>query len=214
MPKLVLMGDSTLANIAHTGPPELLEQLREVLPADWSAHLCAIDGARIDDVFGQIPTVPEDASHILLSIGGNNCIEFTHHLKSVMPNLGKALYYTDTLRVRLAQSYRRLLDEILELGKPTMVCTVYNPKLPSQGQQRIVETIIAMVNDAIIAGACATQTPVLDLRPLGVERANFVSPIELNHRGAQFFCDAIVRMIETGALEQRETTIHSAAPTA
>ena len=45
MKHIVLLGDSIFDNAAYVnGGPEVIEQLRSILPQDWQATLLAIDG--------------------------------------------------------------------------------------------------------------------------------------------------------------------------
>jgi hypothetical protein len=46
MPHIVLLGDSILDNASYTsGGPDVISQVREILPKDWKATLLAVDGA-------------------------------------------------------------------------------------------------------------------------------------------------------------------------
>ena len=40
----------------------------------WRASLLAVDGATTDDVPSQVQRVPADASHVVLSVGGNDVL--------------------------------------------------------------------------------------------------------------------------------------------
>ena len=63
MPHVVLLGDSIFDNGAYTqGDPDVVTQLRPVLPKGWAATLLAVDGARTDDVPAQLSRLPDDAS--------------------------------------------------------------------------------------------------------------------------------------------------------
>ena len=75
MPHLVLLGDSIFDNAAYTGGgPDVVSQTREALPTGWTASLLAIDGSTTDDVAEQVDRLPTDASHVVLSVGGNNAL--------------------------------------------------------------------------------------------------------------------------------------------
>ena len=75
MPHLILLGDSILDNGAYTnGQPPVIDQLRGHLPAGWKATLAAIDGSTTDDIPTQLAGLPGDATHLVLSIGGNDAM--------------------------------------------------------------------------------------------------------------------------------------------
>lgn len=67
MPHLVLLGDSILDNRAYTlGGPDVISQVRGLLPPDWEATLLAVDGSTTDHVARQMGrssgTVPQVSS--------------------------------------------------------------------------------------------------------------------------------------------------------
>src|SRR5438067_13246154 len=73
MPHLVLIGDSILDNARYTsGQPDVISHARKLIPAGWRATLLAIDGASTNDIPSQLRRLPPDASHIVLSVGGNH----------------------------------------------------------------------------------------------------------------------------------------------
>jgi hypothetical protein len=71
----VLVGDSIFDNAAYVaGGPDVVRQLRQCLPGNWQASLRAIDGAVITDVRKQLERLPHDASHLVVSVGGNDAL--------------------------------------------------------------------------------------------------------------------------------------------
>src|SRR3954469_14402874 len=70
--QVVLLGDSIFDNKAYVGSgPDVVAQLRASLPRGWQASLAAVDGAVTGDIARQLGRVPGDASHLVVSIGGN-----------------------------------------------------------------------------------------------------------------------------------------------
>src|SRR2546426_12247079 len=68
---VALLGDSVLDNGAYTsGGPDVARQLTSMLPAGWRASLLAVDGAMMGDLEHQLYRLPVDATHVVLSIGG------------------------------------------------------------------------------------------------------------------------------------------------
>ena len=75
MRHVVLLGDSIFANAAYTsGAPDVVSHLRRLLPAGWEATLSAVDGATTAELASQLRRVPQDASHLVISIGGNDIL--------------------------------------------------------------------------------------------------------------------------------------------
>src|SRR3954469_11832269 len=72
---VVLLGDSIFDNKAYVGTgPAVIDQVREQLPAGWQATLRAVDGSRVHGVPGQLRGMPKDASHLVVSVGGNDAL--------------------------------------------------------------------------------------------------------------------------------------------
>src|SRR4051794_37003703 len=89
---LVLLGDSIFDNGAYTGAePDVITHLRAILPAGWAATLCAVDGSTTRDLAGQIPRVPSEASHLVVSIGGNDALLNVDMLDAEVGSTGEAL---------------------------------------------------------------------------------------------------------------------------
>ena len=75
MAHIILLGDSIFDNLKYVQPePDVLAQLREMLPAGWKASLRAVDGAVTNDVAGQLANLPADATHLVLSVGETICL--------------------------------------------------------------------------------------------------------------------------------------------
>lgn len=75
MPHVVLLGDSIFDNAAYVrGGPDVVTQLREVLPEGWGATLAAVDGATAPAMGMQLRRIRADATHLVLSIGGNDAL--------------------------------------------------------------------------------------------------------------------------------------------
>jgi hypothetical protein len=72
---VVLLGDSIFDNKAYVGDgPDVIAQLREALPSGSTATLAARDGSTTNDIAGQLATAPKNATHLVVSVGGNNAL--------------------------------------------------------------------------------------------------------------------------------------------
>src|SRR3954465_14984277 len=75
LPHVALLGDSIFDNRAYTsGAPDVVTHLRRVMPAGWKATLCAVDGATTGGIKQQLRCAGDDASHLVVSIGGNDAL--------------------------------------------------------------------------------------------------------------------------------------------
>jgi hypothetical protein len=100
---VILLGDSIFDNAAYTGGgPDVVSQLRRILPSGWRTTLRAVDGARTDDVASQLRRLPGDASHLVLSVGGNDALAHGDLLEGPAASAAQVLGFGCGLPVRAA----------------------------------------------------------------------------------------------------------------
>src|SRR3954465_894393 len=75
MTHIALLGDSVIDNKAYVvGGPDVAEQVRMVAPTHWKVSRLAIDGAVSSSVLAQLNGLPSDATHLVISVGGNDAL--------------------------------------------------------------------------------------------------------------------------------------------
>ncbi|HUF12944.1 MAG TPA: hypothetical protein VMN78_07595 [Longimicrobiales bacterium] len=73
---VVLLGDSIFDNASYVpGEPPVEAQLRAVM-GDASVTLVAVDGAVVTDVPSQLVRLPRQATHLVMSVGGNDALGY------------------------------------------------------------------------------------------------------------------------------------------
>ena len=83
---VILLGDSIFDNATYAvGAPDVVRQVRQRLPQGSKATLAAVDGGKIGDVRRQLRRVPSDATHLVLSVGGNNALGSSDFLDAPAP---------------------------------------------------------------------------------------------------------------------------------
>jgi hypothetical protein len=199
----VLLGDSIFDNGAYTqGGPDVVTQLRPLLPNGWSATLLAMDGARTDDVPTQVTRLPEDASHLMLSAGGNDALGHIDLLERPAVTAAQVLGSLADAAESFEQRYRRLIERIAAVGLPLTVCTIYNGNFPDREFQRIASTALCVFNDVILRVALERSLGIVELRLACREPADYANPIEPSSRGGARIARAILRSVlgsESGA---------------
>lgn len=196
---VVLLGDSVFDNAAYVaGGPDVVRQLRSALPHDWRATLAAVDGATVSGVAAQMRHIPADASHLVVSVGGNDALrdEATLHMPS--RSVAEGLLRLAAIRDRFAAAYRAMLDGLLATGLPVAACTIYDPRFADRVRQDLAVAGLALFNDAILRAAFARGLPVLDLRLVCDEDADYANPIEPSVRGGAKIAAGIARMVAMG----------------
>lgn len=180
----VLLGDSTFDNRAYVAEgTEVVAQLRRHLPDGWRATLLARDGAELQDVHLQLSQVPSDASALIISAGGNDALRSAAVLTQAAISVGEAVGMLADIRDRFGRDYVRLLDMASRLGLPIAVCTIYNANFPDPAEDRLAATALTLLNDVITLEASRRRHPIVDLRAIFSEPADYANPIEPSARG-------------------------------
>ena len=143
MPHIVLLGDSIFDNGAYvSGGPDVVRQLRRLLPHDWRATLCAVDGATTGDVPRQLRAVPADATHLVLSAGDNDALGHVDILDRRAQSWPEVLDGLAEIALAFERRYRALVSEILERDLPLVLCTIYNGSFPEPALRRRTATAL------------------------------------------------------------------------
>src|ERR1051326_744499 len=115
---VALLGDSILDNRAYTGSkPDVATHLRRFLLSASQVTLCAVDGSTTFDLERQISNVPADASHIVVSIGGNDALLNSDLLAMPVASTTQALSVFAERIVRFESAYRAAVDAVLALQR-------------------------------------------------------------------------------------------------
>ena len=166
MPHLVLLGDSIFDNAAYVpGGPDVVKQVRAALPSGWSATLLAVDGAVTRGVEAQLSRLPADATHLVLSVGGNDALGASYLLGAGARTVGEAILMLAEAQDRFASDYERMLQAVLSRGLPTALCTIYDTP-PSAPNHRVIKAALSLFNDRITRAAFAAGVALIDLRLL------------------------------------------------
>jgi hypothetical protein len=190
MGHVVLLGDSVFDNGAYVGGgPDVAAQLRDRLPAEgWRATLLAVDGAVIAGVRAQLARLPADATHLVVSVGGNDALGYASVLEQRAGSVAEAVGRLADVRERFWRDYRAMLDGVLAAGLPAAVCTIYEPR------GRLAVTALCVINDCVTREAFARGLPLLDLRLICSEDADYANPIEPSVRGGAKIAAAIAEL--------------------
>jgi len=196
MPLAVLLGDSVFANAAYVGGgPDVIAQLRQRLPAGWQASLAAVDGAVMADIPRQLDRVPPDATHLVISVGGNDALRVSAVLSAPSRSVTDSLEQLWSVRDQFTQGYRAMLDAVGRRGLPFAVSTIYDPRYPDPSQRRIGTAALCVINDAILREAATRGWSILDLRLVCDDDGDFANPIEPSAQGGWKIAGAIVSLL-------------------
>ena len=102
-----------------------------VMPAEWKATLCAVDGATTQGIPRQIIGIPSNATYLFVSVGGNDALMNMDLLTDMETPGPQLLSKLSMLADVFHKNYDEAISGICKLRKPTYVCTIYNGNLES-----------------------------------------------------------------------------------
>ncbi len=200
MSHVVLLGDSIFDNAAYVaGAPDVIRQVRQRLPDGSRATLLAVDGGTTGDVRAQLRLLPPDATHLIVSVGGNDALGHSDFLGAPARSTAEALMGLAEIGDGFERDYLAMLNGVLTHGLPTAICTVYYPRFPEALLQRVAVAALAVFNDCIIRAAFAHGIPLIDLRLICTEASDYANPIEPSARGGEKISRAIATLVEHGS---------------
>ena len=208
MTHVVLLGDSVFDNAAYVrGGKDVVTHLREFAPEGWRATLAAVDGSVVGDVARQLAKVPEDATHLVVSAGGNDALMQSGILQEGARSAAEVLDRLAGVAEAFEADYRRMLGALNSEGKPAAVSTIYFPRMEDALVQRLACAALATFNDVITRAAFESGLPLLDLRLVCNEDSDYANPIEPSDAGGAKIARAILRLVSEHDFTKRRTQV-------
>lgn len=193
---IVLLGDSIFDNKSYVADGRsVLEHLQEALPKDDKATLLAVDGAVVRSVARQLERIPSSATHLVLSVGGNDALGLASTLFATScGTVRDGLSQTVAACQVFANEYRQLTSELVGRGLPLTMLTIYDA-VPGLGHAE--RGGLCVFNDIITRTAFEWQANLIDLRLLCRDPADYssLSPIEPSHQGGRKIASAILQTV-------------------
>ncbi|MDB5612391.1 MAG: hypothetical protein JWQ22_44 [Devosia sp.] len=192
MGHVVLVGDSILDNGAYVARGgDVASRLRSRLNGS-GVTLLARDGAVIEGAIAQLNDVPENATLLVISAGGNDALRSVSVLLEPARTVAEALGKVLVIRDRFEDQYGKLMDRAQRFDPPTAVCTIYDVLLPNLEQRRLANLALGVLNDVITREAARRRLPLIDLRVMFRSELHFANAIEPSEAGSDLIAAAIV----------------------
>jgi hypothetical protein len=169
--------------------------LEERLGPGWSATIKAVDGAKVEGVLQQLNKLPHDATHLVLSVGGNNALSHIDILNNRAGSVIEVLSDMAEVAEGFTQSYGALVCRLKDLQTNLTACTIYHPPLSDPIMRQLALTALPIFNDAILRISFAEGLPVIDLRLVCTEEDDFVNEIEPSEVGGAKIAAAVARAV-------------------
>jgi hypothetical protein len=193
---VVLLGDSIFDNAAYvSGGPDVVIQLGALIPRGWKATLKAVDGARTLDVANQLAGLPSDTTHLIVSVGGNDALMQKPLLEEKASSVAEVLTKLARIRDEFHANYRSMLDGVLDLKRPSAVCTIYDANYPEPQLREIANAGLTIFNDVITREAATHRIPIIDLRVIFNSEADYANPVEPSVIGGEKIARAVAKFV-------------------
>jgi hypothetical protein len=151
----------------------------------------------IDGVARQLARLPADATHLVVSAGGNDALGHADLLDRPARSSAEVLGLLADARDGFEARYRRMLAAATAPGLPLTVCTIYEGNLgPPAG--RLASVALAVFNDAILRLAGEHALPAIELRRICTEPGDYANPIEPSVQGGAKIARAIAAHVLAG----------------
>jgi lysophospholipase L1-like esterase len=186
---LVLLGDSIFDN-----PQMIHHYLRKHL--QHPVTLVARGGSVSAQIHAQIPYVPRDATHLVVSVGGNDALRIAFSLGVSITSM----FQLPTRVSAFEADYEHAVSELKRLHKPVLLVLPYNPCLPDPTMSWIARMGLPLFHNAMKRVAKKHDCAVLDLRTvINHEQPDLYAPgdpIHPSREGSVRIAAAIMEAID------------------
>lgn len=209
MNNVVLLGNSIFDNEAYVGSgPDVIVQLKGDLPAGWTATLAARDGSTSADVKGQLKDMPADATHLVVSAGGNDALQEKALIEESARSVAEVLDKLAKIKAAFALRYGAMLDAVLARKLPVAVCTIYEARYADPTTRAIAGVGLSVFNDVIMRAAFTRGVPVIDLRLIIDADADYANDIEPSVAGGGKIAKIIATLVTTHDFKRRRSEVY------
>jgi len=196
---LVLLGDA-LQNI-DLGSGEIERALVPRPRNPWKLTVVQVLGTLRR---GHIREIPEDATHVVISIEGAWAIEVSGLLQVGTRTISEALEALCTAADEFEGILTGMIAAARETGLPTVVCTLVPARYVKPAQHRVAATALAIFNDRVLRRAFAARLPIVDLRMVCDEDGDYASETLLSRAGVRKAANVIrAALYEVSVLAER-----------
>lgn len=198
----MLLGDSTLDNGRYLnlsfGELSVEKQLsKRCAGQGWDMTVLAQDGSMLDDVIvRQLPYIPQQATHLVLSASGNDLLALLNQMVVANFTLSSIYKAVGAGLQQVAERYRGLLQQLSALGCHLACCTVYRPNFNHLFFKSLASFGLGLHNARIQQITMDLDCSVIDLANLFDSPEDFANPLELSTRGGAKLVNNITRFVE------------------
>ena len=226
MNHIILAGDSIFDNGSWVpGDPDVAAQVKSLFDIKDKVTLLAVDGDIINGVADQLKGLPDDATHLFISVGGNDALGVLGEMQRTVPSIAEGFLHFHKIRKEFERMYQAMLSNALSYNLPTTVCTIYKPclshrnairmfshsesGLTSEQQQKVANTALPIINSVISKEAIKAGLPVMDLEVIFNDVADYANDIEPSAVGGMKMAKIIKEIVYEHDFSVSRTEIYS-----
>ncbi len=206
---VALLGDSVFDNQRYAGNgPAVINQVRDALSADYAVTLLAVDGHTTRDIASQLQRLPNNVTHLVVSVGGNDALAQSRILNRPATQSSEIFLDLAEIREAFARDYNRMLEQLAKLRLPVVLSTIYDPRFEDPKHQQMCVAALGVFNDVITRAAVTRGWPLVDLRVIFSEPGDYANAIEPGNQGGKKLARAIAAALEGGSSGAGRTHIY------
>ena len=152
--------------------------------------------------------MPQDATHLVVSVGGNNALGEKAMIEESARSVAEVLDKLAKIKAEFAKSYGAMLDGVLARKLPAAVCTIYEARYQDPTTRQIAGAGLTVFNDVIMRVAFARGMPVIDLRLVFDEDADYANDIEPSVKGGAKIARVIATLVTTHDFTRRRSEVY------
>jgi hypothetical protein len=152
--------------------------------------------------------MPQDATHLVVSVGGNNALEEKKLIEESASSVAEVLDKLAKIKATFAKDYRAMLGGVLAQKLPAAVCTIYEARYQDPTTRKIAGAGLTVFNDVIMREAFARGVPVIDLRLVFDEDSDYANDIEPSVKGGAKIAKVIATLVTTHDFTRRRSEVY------
>jgi len=139
--------------------------------------------------------LPDDATHIVISIEGNRAIERSELLSAQRVSYEEALAKLSLAADQFEGVIEALIRAAQATGLPMVICTMWRPRYTEPQRQRAAVAALAIFNECIYRRAVAARISVVDLCSVCAELGDYSNQTLLSKTGLRKGANAVWRAL-------------------
>ncbi|MGE4297621.1 MAG: GDSL-type esterase/lipase family protein [Desulfovibrionaceae bacterium] len=210
---ILLLGDSLVCNTDNIATTHQLPTvLTQLAPEGWQAISLAKEShgvQEVEKILASPMPLPCPPKLIVICAGGQDALALEALAFSKPASGADLLRQLSEAQASFSARYAAMLDAASALRLPVVACTTTLLQPGNRAMQRVLPSLEAIINSAIISCALAKGMPVLDLRPVLSDPKDFSNYLKPVAESIPHIARAILKVLYSHNFETRATTLYT-----